>query len=94
MGTVERGVGEVADLAVQFVLGQQYVLSPFAFEHQQSDSVFAVWQILCGLAPNYGTMVVGRFLGGLSSAGGSVTLGMGMSSLFDLDICAYIDLAL
>lgn len=35
-----------------------------------------VWQIPCALAPNYGTIVVGRFLGGLSSAGGSVTLGM------------------
>ncbi|KAL8636962.1 MAG: hypothetical protein Q9228_005709 [Teloschistes exilis] len=35
-----------------------------------------IWQIPCALAPNYGTIVVGRFLGGLSSAGGSVTLGM------------------
>ncbi|KAI9804589.1 MAG: hypothetical protein M1833_006662 [Piccolia ochrophora] len=35
-----------------------------------------IWQILCGLAPNFGTIVVGRFLGGISSAGGSVTLGM------------------
>lgn len=35
-----------------------------------------VWQIPCALAKNYGTIVVFRFLGGLSSAGGSVTLGM------------------
>lgn len=35
-----------------------------------------VWQILGGLAPNFGTIVVARFLGGISSAGGSVTLGM------------------
>ncbi|KAF9889296.1 hypothetical protein FE257_007405 [Aspergillus nanangensis] len=35
-----------------------------------------IWQIPCALAPNFGTIVVGRFLGGLSSAGGSVTLGM------------------
>ena len=35
-----------------------------------------IWQIPCALAPNYGTIVVCRFLGGLSSAGGSVTLGM------------------
>ena len=35
-----------------------------------------VWQIPCALAPNFGTIVVCRFLGGLSSAGGSVTLGM------------------
>ncbi|KAH9833412.1 major facilitator superfamily domain-containing protein [Rhodofomes roseus] len=35
-----------------------------------------IWQIPCALAPNFGTMVVCRLLGGLSSAGGSVTLGM------------------
>ncbi|KAJ5688846.1 major facilitator superfamily domain-containing protein [Penicillium macrosclerotiorum] len=35
-----------------------------------------VWQIPCALAPNFGTIVVCRALGGLSSAGGSVTLGM------------------
>ncbi|KAJ6021910.1 Major facilitator superfamily domain general substrate transporter [Penicillium herquei] len=35
-----------------------------------------IWQIPCALAPNYGTIVVCRILGGLSSAGGSVTLGM------------------
>lgn len=35
-----------------------------------------VWQILCALAPNFWTVFIGRFLGGLSSAGGSVTLGM------------------
>lgn len=41
-------------------------------------SLFLVnmWQIPCALAPNFGTIVVGRALGGLSSAGGSVTLGM------------------
>ncbi|RMJ27215.1 multidrug transporter [Aspergillus sp. HF37] len=35
-----------------------------------------IWQIPCALAPNFGTIVVCRGLGGLSSAGGSVTLGM------------------
>ncbi|EEQ38155.1 hypothetical protein CLUG_02278 [Clavispora lusitaniae ATCC 42720] len=35
-----------------------------------------IWQILGGLAPNFGAIVVARSLGGLSSAGGSVTLGM------------------
>ncbi|KAJ5665450.1 uncharacterized protein N7477_007898 [Penicillium maclennaniae] len=35
-----------------------------------------VWQIPCALAPNLGTIIVCRILGGLSSAGGSVTLGM------------------
>jgi predicted MFS family arabinose efflux permease len=36
-----------------------------------------VWQIPCAVAPNFATVVVSRCLGGLSSAGGSVTLGMG-----------------
>ena len=35
-----------------------------------------IWQIPCSVAPNFGTIVVCRVLGGLSSAGGSVTLGM------------------
>jgi MFS family permease len=35
-----------------------------------------VWQILCGCASNFTTVIVGRFLGGLCSAGGSVTLGL------------------
>lgn len=41
-------------------------------------SLFLVnmWQIPCALAPNFGTILVARALGGLSSAGGSVTLGM------------------
>lgn len=35
-----------------------------------------IWQIPAALAPNFATLVVARFLGGLSSAGGSVTLGI------------------
>ncbi|TEA20731.1 putative efflux pump kojT [Colletotrichum sidae] len=35
-----------------------------------------IWQILGALAPNFGSIVIARGLGGLSSAGGSVTLGM------------------
>lgn len=35
-----------------------------------------VWQLPVALAPNFATLMVGRALGGLSSAGGSVTLGM------------------
>jgi MFS family permease len=44
----------------------------------QQLSLFLVnlWQIPCALAPNYGTYVVCRALGGLSTAGGSVTLGV------------------
>ncbi|MCJ1285897.1 hypothetical protein MMC26_005239 [Xylographa opegraphella] len=43
---------------------------------QLSLTLVNIWQIPCALAPNFGTIVVGRFLGGISSAGGSVTLGM------------------
>lgn len=43
---------------------------------QASLFLVNIWQIPAALAPNFGTMVVARFLGGLSSAGGSVTLGM------------------
>ena len=43
---------------------------------QASLLLVNIWQIPCALAPNFGTIVVGRFLGGISSAGGSVTLGM------------------
>ncbi|KAH9924560.1 major facilitator superfamily domain-containing protein [Fomitopsis serialis] len=43
---------------------------------QLSLCLVNIWQIPCALAPNYGTIVVARFLGGISSAGGSVTLGM------------------
>lgn len=35
-----------------------------------------IWQMPCALASNFGTIVICRLLGGLSSAGGSVTLGM------------------
>jgi hypothetical protein len=35
-----------------------------------------IWQLPVALAPNFSTVLVGRALGGLSSAGGSVTLGM------------------
>ena len=35
-----------------------------------------IWQIPVALAPNFGTILVCRALGGLSTAGGSVTLGM------------------
>jgi len=44
----------------------------------------SVWQIPCAVAPNFATVVVSRCLGGLSSAGGSVTLGMGKLCLLPL----------
>ena len=44
----------------------------------QQLSLFLVniWQIPCALSKNYGTYVVFRTFGGLSTAGGSVTLGV------------------
>ena len=35
-----------------------------------------IWQLLSALAPNFGSLLVARCLGGLSTAGGSVTLGI------------------
>ncbi|KAF7956118.1 hypothetical protein EAE96_005038 [Botrytis aclada] len=43
---------------------------------QASLFLVNIWQIPVGIAPNFATIMVGRALGGLSSAGGSVTLGM------------------
>lgn len=50
-------------------LGRKWVL-------QASLLLVNLWQIGCALAPNFGSVIVFRGLGGLSSAGGSVTLGM------------------
>ena len=35
-----------------------------------------IWQIPVGIAPNFATIMVGRALGGICTAGGSITLGM------------------
>ena len=43
---------------------------------QLSLSLVNIWQLPVALAPNFASIMVGRALGGLSSAGGSVTLGM------------------
>ncbi|KAI0455434.1 major facilitator superfamily domain-containing protein [Xylaria acuta] len=47
-----------------------------------------LWTIPVGLAPNIGTVLVGRALGGLSTAGGSVTLGM-IADMYDSDSQQY-----
>lgn len=49
-------------------------------------SLFLVncWQLPVALAPNFASIMVGRALGGLSSAGGSVTLGM-IADMWDSD---------
>ncbi|KXL43460.1 MAG: hypothetical protein FE78DRAFT_189911, partial [Acidomyces sp. 'richmondensis'] len=51
---------------------------------QLSLGLVNIWQIPVALAPNFATILVGRALGGLSSAGGSVTLGM-IADLFEAD---------
>lgn len=43
-----------------------------------------IWCLPVALAPNFASLMVGRALGGLSSAGGSVTLGM-IADIFDSD---------
>jgi sugar phosphate permease len=43
-----------------------------------------IWTLPVVLAPNFGSILVGRALGGLSTAGGSVTLGM-IADLYDSD---------
>ncbi|KAL1296838.1 hypothetical protein AAFC00_004461 [Neodothiora populina] len=43
---------------------------------QLSMFLINIWQLPAALAPNWGSIVVARALGGLSTAGGSVTLGL------------------
>lgn len=47
-----------------------------------------IWQLPVALAPNFATIMVGRALGGLSSAGGSVTLGM-IADMWDSETQQY-----
>lgn len=47
-----------------------------------------IWQILGGLAPNYGSICVARALTGLSSAGGSVTLAI-VADMWEADVQGY-----
>jgi hypothetical protein len=47
-----------------------------------------IWQIPVGIAPNFGTVLAFRCLGGLSTAGGSVTLGM-VADMWEADTQQY-----
>ncbi|ORY08753.1 putative MFS multidrug transporter [Clohesyomyces aquaticus] len=49
---------------------------------QMSLGLVNVWQILCGASTTWNQVLIGRVLGGFSSAGGSVTLGM-VADMFD-----------
>ena len=51
---------------------------------QLSLGLVNIWQLPVALAPNFASIMVGRALGGLSSAGGSVTLGM-IADMWDAD---------
>ncbi|KAG8158572.1 hypothetical protein KVR01_011694 [Diaporthe batatas] len=51
---------------------------------QLSMFLINIWQLPCAFAPNFGTIVVCRALGGLSTAGGSVTLGL-IADLYEPD---------
>ena len=50
---------------------------------QASLFLVNIWQLPVALPPNFATIIVGRALGGLSTAGGSVTLGM-VADLFEV----------
>jgi len=73
-------VGQM-DFLIAYAFGCEF-WAPFSEEFgrwpimQLSLLLVNIWQIPCALAPNFGTIVVCRLLGGVSSAGGSVTLGM------------------
>jgi MFS family permease len=51
---------------------------------QLSLGLVNLWCLPVALAPNFASILVGRALGGLSSAGGSVTLGM-VADIFESD---------
>ncbi|CAO1633995.1 unnamed protein product [Parajaminaea phylloscopi] len=70
------------------------VWAPFSEEFgrrpilQLSLFLVNIWQFLGVFAPNFGSLLVARGLGGLSTAGGSVTLGM-VADLYDIDAQQY-----
>ncbi|CAH0057607.1 unnamed protein product [Clonostachys solani] len=55
---------------------------------QLSMLLVNIWQIPVALAPNFATVLIGRALGGLSTAGGSVTLGM-IADMWEADTQQY-----
>lgn len=55
---------------------------------QASLLLVNIWQLPVALAPNFASIMVGRALGGLSSAGGSVTLGM-IADMWESDTQQY-----
>ncbi|KAM9906046.1 hypothetical protein OXX69_006958 [Metschnikowia pulcherrima] len=83
----EYGISEPKTRVAQMVFLVAYAFgcelwAPWSEEYgrwpimQASLFLVNIWQILGGLAPNFAAVTVARGLGGLSSAGGSVTLGI------------------
>lgn len=83
----EFGVSEVKARLGQFIFLIAYAFgcelwAPWSEElgrwptQQLSLFLVNIWQISSALAPNFGTIMVSRALGGLSTSGGSVTLGV------------------
>ena len=55
---------------------------------QASLFLVNIWQLPVAMPPNFATIIVARGLGGLSSAGGSVTLGM-IADMWESDVQQY-----
>lgn len=83
----EFGVSETKARLGQFIFLIAYAFgcelwAPWSEElgrwptQQLSLFLVNIWQISTALAPNFGTILVSRALGGLSTSGGSVTLGV------------------
>ena len=62
-------------------LGRRWVL-------QASLFLVNIWQIPVAIAPNFGTILAFRSIGGLSTAGGSVTLAM-VADMWEADVQQY-----
>ena len=74
------------DLKTSGLVELTRVISEFGRKPILQLSLFLVniWNLPVALAPNFASLMVGRALGGLSSAGGSVTLGM-IADIFESD---------
>ena len=58
---------------------------------QASMFLVNIWQLPVALPPNFATILIGRAFGGLSTAGGSVTLGMVADVSFSPSRCECSD---
>lgn len=84
----EFGRWPILQLSLFLVNSESSIVHLYLGYSGSSITFSTVWQIPCALAPNFGTIVVARALGGLSSAGGSVTLGM-VADMWEPEIQQY-----